>query len=337
MTRRCRWIVSVMMSLLAVGCDADPGHKGRSSADWISQLVELDVERRVDAADALAKVLALQPNAPKVIAALVRTLADTSDVVRVAAAVALRNAASGGDKARTQLAREAVPGVAALLADSAHVEVRRHAAQVLGEFGASAASVTVPPLATALRDPAPDVRLAAASALAGLGPAARPVVPRLLEAARDPDRRVRASVARTLAESEESSNRIGNALVQALGDSDAVVREAVAIGLGKRGMKGLRQLATMTGVESAPLTALRGATRDPVSAVRLAAVTSLGLLGDSASLPTLRRALADPDTAVRREAAHALSARHRRGDPDPAPREPSRFELCRSNPRWPGC
>lgn len=334
---RRRSLLVATVTLLAVACGNDPGFAGRSSGDWAAQLAERDVDRRVDAAEALGRVLALQPNATSVIEALVRALADSTDAVRVAAADALQHAARGRGEARARLLRDAVPGVVALLADSAHPSVRRQAAQVLGGFGAPAASATVPPLARALADVSPDVRASAALALAALTPAAREAMPPLASAVGDPDVRVRTIVARTLAESDAPSSVVGPALVRAMRDGDARVREAAASGLAARGAHGLDALAS-SGVDAvALLDALREGVRDPVADVRVAAVVSLGLLGDSASRAALRRALRDFDPAVRREAEHALSALHRQGGRDPAPAEPSLLELCRSNPRWPGC
>lgn len=333
--RAARAIACVCVALGA--CNADPGYGGRSSDEWISQLSQRDVDGRVDAALALGKVLALQPNAPRVIRALVVALADTNDEVRVTAADGLRNAARGGERVQASLARNAVPGIVAILGDSQHVAVRRDAARILGTLGATAAAATVEPLSRALKDPAPDVRREAALALSGLGETARLAVPRLLEASLDPDVDMRGIVLRALAASAESTSVVGPALIRGLRDSSAMVRAAVATGLGQRSAPGIRALDGPAGSKVLPIRALRAATRDPVIEVRLAAVTALGLLGDSTGRPDIERALADPDSAVRREAAHALTALHRRGGRDPSLPEPSLFELCRSNPRWPGC
>lgn len=323
--------------LLLSACTADPGYDGRSSDQWIAQLTGQDGDQRVDAAHALGKVLALQPNAPRVIKALIVALADTSDDVRVAAAEALRNAARGSARVQARLARDAVPGIVALLDDSQHVEVRRDAARILGSFGVAADSQTLVPLGRALQDPSPDVRRVAARALAEMSRRTIDVVPRLVDASRDSDIEVRRVVLGALAASEAPAQVAGPTLVRGLRDSAAVVREAVALGLGQRTPAGLRALATADESAAGAISALRVATRDAAPAVRLAAVTSLGLLADATSRLDLQRALADPDSAVRREAAHALTALHRRGGRDPSPPEPLLLELCRSNPQWPGC
>lgn len=333
--RAARAVACVCVVLGA--CTADPGYGGRSSDEWISQLSERDVDGRVDAALALGKVLVLQPNAPRVIQALVVALADTNDDVRITAADGLRNAARGGARIQASLARDAVPGIVAILGDSQHVAVRRDAARILSTLGTTAAATTVEPLSRALKDPAPEVRREAALALAGLGEMARLALPRLLEASRDPDVDVRRIVLRALAASAEPTSVVGSALIRGLRDSSAMVRAAVATALGQRSAQGTRALDGPAGSEALPIRALRAATRDPVMEVRVAAVTALGLLGDSTSRSDIVRALADPDSAVRREAAHALTALHRRGGRDPSLPEPSLYELCRSNPQWPGC
>lgn len=324
--------------LLALGaCNADPGYRGRSSDEWIAQLAEHDAARRVDAALALGKVLSIQPNASRVISALVVALADTSDDVRLTAAGGLRNAARGGARVQAILARDAVPGIVALLADFQHVAVRRDAARILGTLGATAESRAVDPLGRALRDPTPEVRREAARALTGLGDLPRSAVSRLLDASHDTDPEVRRIVLAALASSVEPANVVGSALVRGLSDSTGAVREAVATGLGQRSPSGVRALEAPATSSMAPILALRRAIRDSAWAVRLAAVTSLGLIDDATGRPDIERALADPDSAVRREAAHALTALHRRGGRDPSLPEPSLIELCRSNPRWPGC
>lgn len=335
--RRPTTHLAVCALLLLGACHADPGYGGRSSAEWIAQLSAPDHAQRVDAAQALGRVLAIQPNAPSVVAALVVALADTNDDVRVTAADGLRNAARGGARVQATLARDAVPGIIALLADSQHVSVRRDAARILGALGATAEMRAVDPLGRALHDPSPEVRREAAGALTGQHGLAPAAVPRLLEASRDTDLDVRRIALAALASSSAPASIVGPALVQGLSDSAAAIREAVARGLGQRGPSSVRALAVSTQSSMAPILALRHATRDPAWPVRLAAVMSLGLIDDATGRPEIERALADPDSAVRREAAHALTALHRRGGRDASLPEPSLLELCRSNPRWPGC
>jgi HEAT repeat protein len=338
--RHVRRPIALLIALVfGAGCHTDPGYKGRPSEAWIAQLAEPGLDQRIEAATALGEVLRLQPNAPKVVTALVAALADTSDPVRVAAASAIRHAGRGGRRVREQLERDAVPAIAALLADSAHPAVRTQAVAVLRDFGPDAAPTSAPALAGALADPDPFVRRPAADALGALGEAARPVVQRIIAATRDADFRVRRAAARALALVGGPPATVGPALAAALRDTVELVREAAAEGMGERGADGLREWTAPSAGD--PLGALRAvATRDQNPRVRIAAVTALGLLGDAGSRRALRQARTDSDPTVRREAEHALSAVHRRGGEDvegDALPEPSRVEVCKSNPRARGC
>ena len=246
---------AVWVCVVLGACNADPGYRGRSSDAWIAQLAEGDADRRVDAAMALGKVLVVQPNAPKVLSALIGLLGDTSDALRVTAAEGLRNAVRGERRVQERVARDAVPGIVALLADSQHVAVRRDAARTLGTLGAAAAAGTVGPLSRALQDPAPEVRRAAALALAGLGDHAQGAVPSLLAASQDPDLEVRQRVLGAIAAGAAPASVVGSALLRGLLDCAAVVREAVAIGLGQRSPYGMRALTRKPGATASPIRA----------------------------------------------------------------------------------
>ncbi len=166
-------VVSVVATAATGACNGDPGYQGRPSRSWIAQLAQGPTsDARADAAMALGRVLDVQPNEPATIAALVRALADTNDEVRVAAASALTGAAAGGRQTRAALPG-AVPGLAALLADSAHPDVRVQAARVFAGLRAATGAGGVRALARALRDPDADVRRASLDAVAEIGPSAR--------------------------------------------------------------------------------------------------------------------------------------------------------------------
>lgn len=284
-------------------CSVDPGYAGRSSGEWVAQLSDTSTDRRVDAAIALGRVLALQPDEPAAVTALVRALADTSDEVRTTAARALTEAAHGDKRTRTRLSA-AVPGLASLMTDSAHPAVRTEAATVLGTvLGAlaQARDENLSPagtqagaraLAAAFGDSVPAVRLAALGAVAAFGPGVRAEWP-----------------------------GCDTALVRLAGqDPSASARRAALDALARTRAPGaLVQAALVRGTSDA----------DPD--VRVAAVTTLGLLADTAGQgvrAALWRALADADAGVRREALHALTALHRRGGQDSAPPEPSAIERC---------
>ena len=179
----------------------------------------------------------------------------------------------------------AVPGLLAALRD-ADADVRREAAWALGRIGDAAA---VPGLLAALRDADADVRWAAAAALGRIGDAA--AVLGLVAALRDADERVREAAAWAL-------RKIGDAavvpgLLAALRDADADVREAAAWALGKIG-------------DAAAVPGLLAALRDADADVREAAARALGEIGDAAVVPGLLAALRDADERVREAAAAAL-------------------------------
>lgn len=298
----------VVAAMVAAGCDADPGYQGRSSREWITQLADTAAAGRADAAYALGRSLALQPNAPAVVDALVGALADTSDAVRVAAAAALSNAG--------RRASAAAPGVARLLADSAHPHVRRQAVVVLRALGSASAGASVPALTPVLRDPDPEVRRAAAEALGSLGAAAVAATPGLAALTTDPnpDVRLRAleAVGRVAPGSEAAAP-----LARALSDPVPAVRAAAAGAIGH-----LRDRAAPA------VPALITAMRDSAPHVRAAAAVALGLTDPVRGEAALRAARRDPDPLVRREAEHALSAVHQRGGQDEAPSEPTADERC---------
>jgi HEAT repeat protein len=78
-------------------------------------------------------------------------------------------------------AGEAVPALAAILADDPDAEARHQASLALKKIG-PAARTAVPQLTRALEDEEPIVRMNAALALRGLGTEARPAVPALIKA-----------------------------------------------------------------------------------------------------------------------------------------------------------
>ena len=280
------WGLGATTALATVACGGDPGYQGRPSQSWIAQLDAGPTrDARADAAMALGHVLDVQPNTPAVVTALVRALADTNDIVRVAAAFALTGAAASGGQTRAALPG-AVPGLATLLADTAHADVRVQAARVLGGLGTATGAGGVRLVAGALRDPDADVRRASLDAVAQIGPSARAGWPAL-----------------------------DTALVRlAREDTVAANRQAA-----------LAALTAIHAPAALLRPALVRAAADPDRDTRKAAVTTLGLLGaaaDPAARAGLTRALADADAGVRQEARHALSGFHRQGGIDPTRPEP---------------
>lgn len=324
-------------SALAIdaGCgSADPGYRGRSTKDWIAQLGRPEVSAREEAVDALGRVLAINPSQRDAVSGLIRALGDTSDDVRVEAALAL---AKEGVRAEG-----AIPGLAAVSRDSAHPRVRRIAFETLGRLthslpphGADTVAASIArALAPGLDDPDPAVRMTALAAFGGMrraaGAAAPALAPRLVALTRDVDPAVRLPALTALAALPAPAGEVVVRAVEMLTDSAGRVRVGAVSVLQSLGPEA--QAATPTLVRAL-------ADRDPD--VRRAAVVALGDVmpaNDAAATQALRSAQSDPDAAVRQEAGHSLTRFHQRGGLDPLPPEPSRLVLCRSKPPGtPGC
>ena len=153
--------IGLVLLVLAQACTSEPSHQGRTAAEWIEQLETApDSLQRRAAADALGRILEIDPKSGRATAALVRALADTSDEVRLAAGTALVH-----DR---RLPRAAIPGLLDALADSAHAHTREHAAELLRQTAPADAGAITGPLIRALDDPEARVRDASVQALAWL-------------------------------------------------------------------------------------------------------------------------------------------------------------------------
>jgi HEAT repeat protein len=188
-------------------------------------------------------------------------------------------------------------------------QVRRRAALDLGKAGA--VSVTaIPKLLRALKDPEPEVREAAASALGDIGPSAWDgVLPGLAYRVTDDRsanvRRVAALALGKLARQvitgdEEVADSVRGALERALKDAEAPVRQQAAWALGRLGpQKGRLALPTIS-----------QALKDTDPRVRRAAATALGEIGPAGgeAVPLLlSRFQEDPVPEVRKNALAALA------------------------------
>lgn len=296
------------LALLIGACTADPGYQGRSSRDWIRALEDPEPDTRADAANALGRVLRLQPRSPAVVAALISALGDPDDRVRVAAGMAL---STEGVRAPA-----AVPGLVEVLRDTAHANVRSYAASILGAFG-PAAVPAVPALTTALDDADPRVRAAAAAALGDIGPAAasssRAVAPALVRLMRDPAEDVRLRALEALLRVEAPTRTLLSVLETALTDVSPAVRTRAALILRTLGPRA---------ASAAPAAAR--ALADPEPSVRAAAASALGAMGSHAAraVGPLTAALRDPDPSVATAAAEAVAAIQGRPRPRRPPHEP---------------
>jgi len=116
-------------------------------------------------------------------------------------------------------------------------QVRGAAAQALALIGRPAAEVAIPSLATALSDADAHVRCMAAIALEAMGPKAAPAVPQLIQTLNDPVNYVRSPAAAALGAIGAPGNDAVHALSERLlkGNEDGFVLASVAYALGDIG------------------------------------------------------------------------------------------------------
>lgn len=198
--------------------------------------------------------------------------------------------------------------------DSPDAEARYRAIFALGAIGADAGEA-VPALAAILaEDPDRQARNQAALALSKMAPASRGAVPALAQALADKEPLVRLNAALALSRLREDARPAVPALIQALGDQDNrtrlqtftfTVQEAVALALG-------RASAGTAAAVPALATALEAAVTEET---RVAVVRALGEIGAEARLavPQLRALLKDKSKRVREATEESL------GKIEPAP------------------
>ena len=217
--------------------------------------------------------------------ALAGRLKDPGAKVRAAAALALGTLGAQG--------LSWADALAALKADG-DKDVR---AAALGALGGLGEARLLPLLLAGLDDSEPAVRLAAASAVMGFGPAARSTVPALLARPKDADSGVRATLLSTLAALGDPA--AVPALRAGLHDAEGSVRSVAAYALGQIGPEGLDALPD-----------LLEALIDMEPAVRMGAANAIGAQGPRArkALPALVRALEDPDPFALGSICFALGA-----------------------------
>ena len=243
-----------------------------------------------------------KPDAKPAEGALRSALGDPAAIVRVKAADALHQLGVPG--------RELLPVVRGALADrDNHVKVAAAESYVRfkGESGPEVAA-----LATALRDPDPQVR---SEAVLAIGKIFDPLPPEglalLKEAARDKDSTVRGHATAALGSRKASNAEAAAApsgkasgpsgqvstLVAALKDKNSGVRSGAA-----------DSLARLETAAASATPALLAALSDNSGDVRAAAARALGQVGapPAEAVPALMRALDDRDRDVRKDAAEAL-------------------------------
>lgn len=160
--------------------------------------------------------------------------------------------------------------------------------------GLSSGDQAVPALIEELKNPDPQKREEAATALGRIGPVAAAAIEPLIATFADPDLYLRGAAAVAL-------SRIGagavSALTDALADPNPEIRWSAAIALGRLGPHA-----------ASAVTALSRALNDPNEHVRYGAAAALGEIGPAAwaALPALTETLHDRDEDVRRGATGAL-------------------------------
>jgi HEAT repeat protein len=305
-------VAAVISATMIVGCPADPGYGGRTSADWIRQLSDPGDAQRQRAALALGEVLELQPNSPRVVAALVRALRDTVDGVRETAGVALNAPGVRVDAA--------MPVLVELLVDSAHSHTREHGAMIIGAFGSRAAPA-VPALVRALDDPIPEVRAAAAEAIGRVGPTAADAAAALGRHISDPSPAVRLKVVEATLNVRAPGDVALTVLTTALRDEVPPVRAAAGYAVGGMILSNGRPDTARVDAFLAAVPDLLVALTDAEPSVRAAAAFALGQFGSRAPvsvLPALRRTAGDPDPVVRAAAEAAIATLEGRSLPQSA-------------------
>lgn len=286
--KRRRVVYVLSMAASALACNSDPGVGGRSSAEWIQQLRAPAPADRARAASALARTLALKPGSTAVVNALIRTLSDSIQEVRVAAASAL--ATTGVD------ILPASGALHAMLHDSTSSRVRESMTMLLGLIGPERAGPLIHALTEGLTDPDEVVRSNAIDAFVSIG--LRPALPAILKLKNDPSPLVRLSVVRALAPLRAPPTTTNVLASAALRDSSSSVRAAAAYSLGGMGAEALPSLG--------PLMASLG---DPDAATRGAAVSAISQMGALArsAIPLLTRLQNDPNKHVARAARAAVN------------------------------
>lgn len=288
---RLRIIVFFSSIVHLSACGADPGYSGRSSRDWIGQLRSPDpIVRRV-AAEALGKVLQINPRERNAIEALSIAIRDTIDDVRMAAASSLTT--DGVD------AIAALSGFHNALHDSAHADVRSSMARLIGILGRERGRPLIPALSESVEDPDAGVRTATIESLGMLGPDPRIDVRRIAGRAADADPSVRRAVLQTLLNLRASPAVTVPIARSALRDSVSSVRVAAAYALWPLGP-----------IAAPALPELRAALKDSISSVRAGAAFAIGSMGPvaRAAILDLKLLLADPSVEVVTQASAAIAS-----------------------------
>ncbi|MEP6670462.1 MAG: HEAT repeat domain-containing protein [Chthoniobacter sp.] len=169
--------------------------------------------------------------------------------------------------ALAQIGPKALPALLDILQKSKPAE-SKWVLRILHSFGPPA----VPVLAEALKSNTPEVRIAAANALAEMGHEADTAAKSLFVSTKDSSPAVQAAAFRALVAVHADSGRLKPLLQEALTDKDPQVRRAAAAGM-----------AALGGAAALGVDGLVDLLSDDNPAGRIAAVQALGQLGDKAA------------------------------------------------------
>ncbi|MCY3020099.1 MAG: HEAT repeat domain-containing protein, partial [Planctomycetota bacterium] len=156
---------------------------GKLGPDAVPALIEALKDQRPDVrAAAVSALRGAGPAAKDAVPLLIAALNDANEKVRWDAVAALGTIGPAAEAALAPLSALLAAGPPKEGADARQsVPFRALVAETLGLLGAKA----VAPLTKTLEDPVPEMRAAAAAALAKLGPAAQEAVPALLQKLKD--------------------------------------------------------------------------------------------------------------------------------------------------------
>lgn len=169
--------------------------------------------------------------------------------------------------------------------------VRGAAASGLGEFGKMEA---IPALEVLLGDKVPAVRTSAAISLGELG--AKEAVPSLRKALSDSNAAVKAAVVSALLRLGEPIETMMPQIYELAQEKDPGTRSAAAKAVGRAQGENVQPAVDF----------LTDMLKDPIPRPRIAAVRSLGQIGEVSLIPLLKTALHDEDDAVRATAGGAI-------------------------------
>jgi HEAT repeat protein len=292
---RLAWAATLTFLLAIAACDRERRFEGRDAREWATLLDAADPDVRFRSVSAIGL---LGDAHPAIVSRVSLSLGDSDEGVSGMAVNVLLELAGSSPSGARSVTRSA----SMRLALSANANERTLAAHVLGAQGLDAARES-PVLTRALDDASPQVRVAAASALAKIG-ALSAIAALHRVALNDPSEDVRAEAVEAIVGIDPRHGRTMETIRRLLHDSSPLVRERAVYALASCGS------AAPSGVAWLP--DLIAALSDSAPSVRAAVAESLRLLGPRAvaAIPRLRNALDDESAHVRARARAALDAIH---------------------------